>query len=227
MAKALLEETFRIPATATRDLEGFRRWARSDRFPERGRIDYLAGDLEVDMSPEDLYTHGTVKAEIASTLHLLVARQHRGNVFIDRARISSPAADLSVEPDVTVVLWDSLDQGRIREIAKKSRIPGRYIELEGAADLVVEIVSDGSVKKDLKRLPSLYAAAGIPELWVADARGKELRFEIRILEAGGYRILPPDPDGWVVSPLFQLRFRLRREEVRPGRWWFRLEHTEP
>lgn len=227
MAKALLEETFCIPATATRDLEGFRRWARSDRFPERGRIDYLAGDLEVDMSPEDLYTHGTVKPAISSTLFHLISETGLGNVFIDRARISSPAADLSVEPDVTVVLWDSLDQGRIREIAKKSGKPGRYIELEGAADLVVEIVGDGSVKKDLKRLPSLYAAAGIPELWVADARGKQLRFEIRTLEAGGYRTLPPDADGWVFSPLLGLRFRPRREEVRPGRWSYRLEHTEP
>lgn len=227
MAKALLEETFCIPATATRDLEGFRRWARSDRFPERGRIDYLAGDLEVDMSPEDLYTHGTVKPAISSTLFHLISETGRGSVFIDRARLSNPAADLSVEPDVTVVFWDSLDQGRIREIAKTSRTPGRFIELEGAADLVVEIVSDGSVKKDLQRLPRRYAMAGVPELWVADARRKNLRFEIRTLEAGDYRTLPPDTDGWVFSPLLGLRFRLRREEVRPGRWSYRLEHTEP
>lgn len=228
MAKALLEETFCIPATATRDLEGFRRWARSDRFPERGRIDYLAGDLEVDMSPEELHTHGTVKAEVASTLHLLVARQNRGNVFIDRARVSSPAADLSVEPDVTVVFWDSLDRERLREIPAESGKPGRYVELEGAADLVVEIVSDGSVRKDLKRLPGLYAAAGVPELWVVDARRKSLRFEIRSLEAGDYRTLPPDAaEGWVYSPLLGLRFRLTREEVRPERWSYRLEHREP
>jgi Uma2 family endonuclease len=227
MAKALLEETFCIPATATRDLEGFRRWARSDRFPERGRIDYLAGDLEVDMSPEDLYTHGTVKPAISSTLFHLISETELGSVFIDRTRISSPAAALSAEPDVTVVLWESLDRGRVREIAAVSGKPGRYVELEGAVDLVVEIVSDGSVRKDLKRLPELYATAGVPELWVADARRKKIRFEIRTLTADGYKTLSPDRDGWVFSPLLGLRVRLRREEVRPGRWSYRLEHTEP
>jgi hypothetical protein len=35
------------------ELEGFRRWAFSAEFPEIGRIDYLAGDVEVDTSPED------------------------------------------------------------------------------------------------------------------------------------------------------------------------------
>ena len=37
-----VEVPFRIPASA-RDLEGFRQWARSDRFPDYGRIDYLGG----------------------------------------------------------------------------------------------------------------------------------------------------------------------------------------
>ena len=46
-----------IPASA-RTLLGFVGWCHSPSFPEQGRIDYLAGDLEVDMSPEDLYTHG-------------------------------------------------------------------------------------------------------------------------------------------------------------------------
>ena len=89
-------------------------WAVSPRFPERGRIDFLAGDLEVDMSPEDLQTHGLVKSEIAAVLQFLVTRRGLGEVYIDRARISSPAADLSVEPDIVVVLWEALDSGRLR-----------------------------------------------------------------------------------------------------------------
>ena len=39
--------------------------AAPDDFPERGRIDYIAGQIEVDMSPEDLFTHGSLKTEIA------------------------------------------------------------------------------------------------------------------------------------------------------------------
>lgn len=218
------ETTLHIPRQA-RDLDGFRAWAVSPDFPERGRIDFLAGDLEVDMSPEELHTHGLSKSEIAATLHLLIARQELGHVYIDRSRISSPAADFSVEPDVVVVFWQTLDEGRCREIPGSSRKrEGRYIEMEGAPDLVVEIVSDGSAYKDLVRLPPFYAMAGVPELWLVDARRKTLRFEIQRLGADGYEKVEPDPEGWAFSPQLGLRFRLVRREVKPGRWIYRLEH---
>src|SRR3984893_15854975 len=106
-AVVLLDKDVRIPGYV-HALEEFRRWSHSEQFPERGRIDYLQGDIEVDMSPEDLYTHGTVKVAIASRLHGFVAEQGRGYVFVDRARVVSPTASLSVEPDVVVVLWESL-----------------------------------------------------------------------------------------------------------------------
>src|ERR1700676_5626582 len=111
-AVVLLEEDVRIPGDV-HALEAFRRWSHGDQFPERGRIDYLQGDIEVDLSPEDLYTHGTVKVAIASRLHGLVAEQDRGYVFVDRARVVSPTASLSVEPDVVVVLGESLHAGPI------------------------------------------------------------------------------------------------------------------
>jgi Uma2 family endonuclease len=217
------DENVRIPPQA-RDLAGFRTWALSPRFPKRGRIDFLAGDLEVDMSPEELHTHGTVKSEIGSTLYSLVSAQGRGYVYIDKARISSPQANLSVEPDVVVVFWDTIDQGRVREISRSRRRPDRLIEMEGAPDLVVEIVSDSSERKDFVRLPPLYAAAGIPEIWLVDVRKNAIRFEIRRLGPDGYETVEPDAEGWRSSPRLGRRFRLARKEMRPGRWIYRLEH---
>ncbi len=218
------EESVHIPRQATRGLAGFRAWAVSSCFPEHGRIDFLAGDLEVDMSPEDLHTHGVVKTEISTILNLLVAHAGLGEIYIDRARISSPRADLSVEPDVVVVFWETLDSGRLRYIPAASGEPDRYVEMEGAPDLVVEIVSDSSEKKDLTRLPPLYAAAGVPELWLVDARKKPIRFEIRRLGLDGYETVTPDAKGWRSSPQLGRRFHLVRKEVRPGRWIYRLEH---
>jgi Uma2 family endonuclease len=216
-------ERVRIPADA-RELEPFRAWARSDRFPERGRIDFLDGDVEIDMSPEDLFTHGTVKAEIAAVLHHLIAHQDRGHVFIDRARMSSPAGHLSVEPDVVVVLWETLETGRMRHVPAAGGKPGRYIELEGAPDLVVEVVSDGSQHKDRDRLPPLYARAGVRELWQVDARGPEPDLRISTLEPVGYRRVVPDPEGWLASPVLGASFRLHRQPSRHGTVRFRLEH---
>jgi Uma2 family endonuclease len=219
------DDTIQIPARV-HDLASFRDWACSDDFPERGRIDFLAGDLEVDMSPEELDTHGLVKAEVATVLQLLVARPHLGHVYIDRSRVSSPGADLSVEPDVVVFFWESFDRGHVRKVPAKTR-PGRFIELEGAPDLVVEIVSDGSTRKDLVGLPPLYAKAGIAELWLVDAREPEIRFEVLALGPGGYARVEPDAQGWTPSPRLRRRFRLQRREARPGHWSYRLEHRPP
>ena len=82
----IIEESLRIPADA---LTFDRKWVQSPGFPETGRIDYLAGDIEVDMSPEDLHTHGIVKVAFTSTLYTQVTEQDFGEVFTDRTRVVS------------------------------------------------------------------------------------------------------------------------------------------
>jgi Uma2 family endonuclease len=219
------DEDVRIPGDA-HALAEFRRWSHSEQFPERGRIDYLNGGIEVDMSLEDLYSHGTVKVAIASRLHTLVAEQGRGHVFVGRARVVSPDASLSVEPDVVVVLWESLDAGLIREVPSSPPQPGRYVELEGAPDLVVEVVSRSSVGKDRKRLPVLYARAGVPELWLVDARGETPVFEVWSLKGSEYAQVAPDDEaagGWTASPVLGRRCRLRRRMSRADRFVYDLE----
>jgi Uma2 family endonuclease len=221
------EENLRVPEDAF-TFEGFQRWVDSRKFPETGRIDYLEGDVEVDMSPEDLFTHGAPKTAITSKLYTLVDEAGLGNVFTDSTRLASRFAALSVEPDVLVMLYDSLAAGKVRlSPAALRKGPGRFSGLEGATDLVVEIVSDGSVKKDTQRLPPLYARAGILELWVVDARGKDLHFEVRSLHKGRYETVQPDTDGWIRSPRLGRAFRLIRVQQRDlGTCFYRLEDRE-
>jgi Uma2 family endonuclease len=219
----ILEDKLRIPEDAF-TYEGFQRWADSRSFPENGRIDYLAGDIDVDMSPEDLYTHSAVKTAMALKLGSLVVEGGLGDLFIDRARVRSRFAQLSAEPDLAVVFGSSLESGRVRLVPAAARKgPDRFSALE-AADLVVEIISDGSVRKDTQRLPSLYARAGIPELWVVDARGKDLRFIIHALQDGAYIMIEPDAEGWARSPQLGMDFRLVRRRATPSPWRYTLEH---
>jgi Uma2 family endonuclease len=221
------EENLRIPEDAF-TFDGFQRWIDSGEFPETGRIDYLEGDVEVDMSPEDLYTHGAVKTAITLKLGYLVVESDLGDVFIDRARVRSRFVDLSVEPDIVVVFGRSLEAGKVRLMPAAARKgPDRFSALEGAVDLVVEIVSDGSVKKDTKRLPRLYARAGIPELWIVDARGEDLRFQIHALQDGSYVTADPDSEGWVRSPQLGADFRLVRRRSSPYPWRYTLQHRQP
>src|SRR5207248_1954776 len=65
---------------AAQSLEGFRAWAVSDDFPERGRIAFLDGEVFVDMSPEEIHDHGQVKLEITTALFGLVKKLKSGQV---------------------------------------------------------------------------------------------------------------------------------------------------
>lgn len=218
----VFEERLRVPA-GVHTLGAFRRWAFSEEFPEDGRIDFLDGDVEVEMSPEDLFTHGAVKAAISARLHDAVVGGDRGDVFIDRARVTHEGVGLSVEPDVVVVLWASLDAGRVHYTEAAGRRPGRFTEIAGAPDLVVEVVSDGSEHKDTERLPRLYAAAGIPEMWRVDARGEELRFDVLVLGEGGYHPIPPSADGFRHSLCLDAQVRLVRQAGGRSPWRYRLD----
>ena len=203
----VIEEQVEIPLDL-RTLADFRRWATSDAFPERGRIDYLAGRIEVDMSPEDIFCHGTLKGEIHSTLHQLVKSKNLGYLFVDRTRVSSVEADLSAEPDIVLVCYATLAAGRVRLVAKAGGEADRYIELEGAPDLIVEIVGDASVAKDTQRFPEAYFKAGVPEFWLADARREPLVFLIHERGPSGYQAVPADSEGFQFSSVLRCAFRL-------------------
>lgn len=221
-AAVIIEDELTI-SSEVHHLGSFRQWSHSEGFPDSGRIDYLAGEIEIAMSPEDLYTHGAVKTAMTTALHRLVAESDRGVVFVDRTRVTSPHAELSAEPDIVVALDESFDAGRLREVPSAGGRPGRFIELEGAPDLVVEIVSDTSTGKDTRRLPPLYARAGIPELWLVDARADDLVFRVEVLAGDEYRAVGADADGWLRSPVLGGRVRLSRALTRRARWRYLLE----
>src|SRR3954470_5347319 len=91
-----------VPAWVT-DLTSFRRWVHSDDFPQEGRICFLKGEVWVDMSREQLFSHVAVKTELAAVLGRLIEAEDLGLFFGDGARLSSVAADISCKPDATFV----------------------------------------------------------------------------------------------------------------------------
>ncbi len=217
----VFEELVEVPL-GVRSLDDFRRWALSDDFPESGRIDFIDGKIEVDMAPEDLFCHGTLKSEMAGVLHQRVKRDKLGHLFIDKGRISSPEAGLSVEPDIVFLSHEAVRSGRVRLIPKAGGQPGRYVEIEGAPDLVVEIVSDSSVTKDTRRLPAAYFRAGVREFWLADARGERPVFIIHSPGQNGFGPVSPDADGFQPSAVFDCRYRLDAARDADGNWEFDL-----
>jgi Uma2 family endonuclease len=222
MATAIIIEEQAVIPMDIRSLADFRRWATSDGFPERGRIDYLAGRIEVDMSPEAFFSHGGLKAEICGTLLLLVKRLDLGYLRTDRTRVSSLPADLSAEPDVVFLSHNSLAAGRVRLISRAGAPGEEYIEVEGGPDLVAEVVSDSSVKKDTERLPAAYFLAGVREFWLADGRREPFVFRIHRRGASGFEAVEPDAEGFISSAVLDCRFRLEWHRDRLGHWAFDL-----
>jgi Uma2 family endonuclease len=225
VATLRIEDQLEIPMDI-RSLADFRRWAVSESFPQRGRIDYLADSIEVDMSPEDLHTHGKLKVELVRVLAECVRRLDLGELYSDRTRVSCPDVNVSAEPDIVLVANESLDSGRVRLVPRAGGGVDRYIELEGPPDLIVEIVSDASVRKDTERLPGLYYAAGVREFWLVDARGPDLLFRIHRPGASGYGPAPASPDGFQYSAVLDRWYQLHRTRNRHGRIAFELRERD-
>jgi Uma2 family endonuclease len=193
-----------VPGWVT-DLAAFRRWADEDDFPETGRICYLDGEVWVDMSKEQLFTHVLVKTEIMTVLSALVKAEQLGLFFGDGAFLSNVDADIAVVPDATFVSAAAL-QDRVRLLEGKDE---GYVELEGSPDMVLEVVSRSSVRKDTKVLHRAYWRAGVREYWLVDARPDPLTFDILRHGPKSYRTTPRK-GGWLESAVFGKSFRLRR-----------------
>ncbi len=219
----LLPAGVRIPGDIVA-LETFRRWTRSDSFPREGRIDWVGGEMEVDLSPERANSHGGPKGEVAHLFTSLVQHAGRGFVYIDSMRYADEGADLSAEPDVLVVLVDSLERGRVRLI--RSAKDDDVVEIAGAVDLVVEVVSRGSRDKDTRTLPPRYYRAGVGEYWLVDALGESPMLSVHVRGPDGFVENAPDDSGFRRSPFLGLAVRLVRQQERAGLVAYRVE-TRP
>jgi Uma2 family endonuclease len=116
------------------------------------------------------------------------------------------------------VLW--LDQGVVRTAPYEMRIvpdgparepdilfvAHRHVEritdsgLVGPADLVIEVVSEESFKRDRDTKFYEYEAGGVPEYWFLDPRPRRERAEFYSLDADGrYMPIVPDARGYYHS----------------------------
>lgn len=192
-----------IPSWVT-DLDAFRRWAESDDFPETGRICYLMGEVWVDMSKEQVFSHVHVKTEYTVVLGGLVKAERRGLYLTDGLLLNNVLADISVKPDGTFLSNEALQTGRVRLVEGADT---GYVEVDGTPDMVLEVVSDSSVHKDTEVLRKGYWEAGISEYWLVDARSDAVSFEILKHGVRGYAATRKQ-GGWIKSSVFGKSFCL-------------------
>jgi Uma2 family endonuclease len=203
---------------SVRTLASFRNWARSSDFPAEGRICYL-GQVWIDMSKEQLFSHNGIKTEFGAVLHTQSKNERSGRYFCDGARLSNAVADLSAVPDGMFVSWQTLEAGGVQLIEGAG---SGFVELEGSPDMTLEAVSDSSVEKDAVELRDLYWKAGVTEYWLIDARDQPPQFTILRWEPDGYVAVEPT-DGWRRSDVFAKEFKVDQTDDPGGNPEFRLE----
>jgi Uma2 family endonuclease len=126
----------------------------------------LRGDLYRSPLPE--IEHQRIAGNLHSRLHQFLAG--RGEVFFSRTGVKL-SEDSVAEPDLAVVLAEHAD-----------KVGQAWIE--GAPDLVVEILSPGTASRDLSVKREIYEQSGIPEYWIVDRKAGAV--EVLSLEGGRY-----------------------------------------
>ncbi len=191
-------------------LERFREWVAS--FGEGApRVSFCQGRVNVEMTPQDYRTHEPLVAAINGVLGQLARDENKGRYFMPPSWFTHEPSGLSTEPDGFLVKWETFTSGGVQ------LRPERTTELVGRPDLAVEVVSKTSARKDLVDLVQGYAAAGVPEYWIADGRQEKAELRILVLTGDAFEDAPADSDGWVASPFWKRRFKLARY-VNPAGW---------
>jgi Uma2 family endonuclease len=219
MPTVVLDKTAVHIPSWVQDLGSFRRWLHSEDFPEAGQICFLGGDVWIDLSKEQLFSHNQVKGEFLTVLVGLIKAGQSGHYIASGMMISNEQAELACQPDGSFASEDSWRTGRFGPFPRSDKDPG---ELEGTLDMVLEVVSTSSVERDTITLRELYWRAGIPEYWLVDARGDRLAFEILRRTAKGY-VSTRKQGGWVKSAVFGKSFRLTQRTDELGYPQYTLE----
>lgn len=165
-----------------------------------------------------------MKTEITSVLAAFVKQEKMGRFFADGMLLTNVGGSVSNNPDAAFVSRASFEAALAKPVPRKGA-EHLYRELEGTPDWVLEIISDGSVKKDTVHLREAYHRAGIPEYWLVDGMGDAIDFHILLRRKNGY-VAAPIKDGWQRSKVFGRSFKLERELNEFGLWEYTLRMRE-
>ncbi len=144
-------------------------------LPDSPRCELIQGNFYVPPSPA--IPHQFLAFELAKRLDV-PAREAGGYVFM--APLDVRLADHSiVQPDVIYV-----------SAARRGILGDRKGWIEGAPDLLIEILSPGTARRDRVQKLDLYARSGIAEYWIVEPAERQIQFLVN--ENGRFVVALPD-----------------------------------
>ena len=175
------------------------------RLTERQFVDWCPPDVvaewvdgEVILVPTETPSHNRREFLLGSVVLGFVEHHDLGHVFTGPVPVRLPGRRRRRIPDVVFVA------------ASRSHLI-RDTFIDGAPDLIAEIVSPDSVTRDWVDKRDDYQRAGVREYWIADPRHE--RFAAYALHGKAYRPIKPDDDDRVHSRV------LKGLYVRPAWLW--------
>jgi Uma2 family endonuclease len=166
-------------------------------LPEDKRYEILEGDMVVVLAPNT--AHQRILGNLLSALFNHVRQHKLGEVFCAPYDVVLSEENV-VQPDIIFVRSEHIG------------IIGTE-NIQGAPDLVVEILSPGTKSRDLIIKRKIYAKYGITEYWIVDPIEKTL--EVLIWAEEGYRSAGIYPYSAVVESLLLPDFRVPLAEIFP------------
>ncbi|MEJ5251627.1 MAG: Uma2 family endonuclease [Armatimonadota bacterium] len=171
----LREEAYRLRMS----YERFLQWADEDVHAE-----WVDGEVIVFMPPKE--RHQDLVGFLTTLLNTYVGAFDLGTVVLAPFEMRLSPSGPSREPDILFISAENLH--RLTEE-----------RVEGAADLVIEVVSQDSVRRDRQQKFAEYQSFGVREYWLVDSQTPEGRAEAFILnEQGVYEPIPVE-DGAIHS----------------------------
>lgn len=140
--------------------------------PEDGKIyEVIDGELHVTPAPD--WGHQVFVTNLAAVLATFVKRHRLGHVVVAPTGVVL-GEETGVEPDVIFI-----------SSARSDIISRRGVE--GAPDLVVEVLSPSTAARDRGIKMRAYAAAGVPHYWMANPVTRSV--EVHRLGEHGYELV--------------------------------------
>jgi Uma2 family endonuclease len=142
-------------------------------FPEDGwKYEIINGVLY--MTPPPAVGHQRSSIGLATRMYSYVGKHDLGEVLTAPCGVRLPNQPVPVEPDIFFIKKDRL------------HIIGDQL-VEGAPNLIVEILSPSNANYDRETKFKVYQEAGIPEYWLVDYQRKTV--EVFSLSEGVYTLL--------------------------------------
>lgn len=150
-------------------------------LPEGDRRELIEGDFYMAPSPSIWHQH--IAANLGTLLRAFVNINQLGVVLWAPVDVLLSRGTV-VQPDIVFV------SDKRRGIIKKNYIAG-------APDLVIEILSPGTARKDKELKLRLYARYGVLEYWIVDPDRRSV--QVMVLGAQGYDTIRAYTSGAVES----------------------------